>query len=130
MMRLFLRVAIPLVALALTFGQGATGATARAKKAHVGSQVNLQAVGPDGIVGRVGGKRGACRAQRHISIYRVNSESSIPSGEFYASTWTHGSGSFSIPGPVSPSEYYVVVDRKGAKGVVCSAATSNSQVWG
>jgi hypothetical protein len=129
-MRLFLKFAVAVVAAAVLLGPGAGGASARAKKARVGSQVNLQAVGPDGIAGRVAGKRGACRTQRHVNVYRVNSESSIRSGEFYASTWTRGDGSFSIPGPVDPSGYYAVVDRKSAKRVVCSAATSNSQVWG
>jgi hypothetical protein len=129
-MRLFLKLAIPAVALTMVLAMGATGAGAKAKKARVGSQVNLQAVGPDGIAGRVAGKRGPCRAQRHVSIYRVNSESSIPSGELYVSTWTRGDGSFSIPGPVYPSAYYAVVDRKAARGVVCAPATSNSQLWG
>jgi hypothetical protein len=118
--------------LGLALG-GAGDATAKKKhraKTHETTQVTVQTVGPDGITGRIDGSDKACRAQRQITVYRVNSGPSVPSGEFVASTWTHGDGSWSVPGPMFPSEFFAVVDAKSAKRVVCSAATSNFLLWG
>jgi hypothetical protein len=119
------------LALAVTLGL-ASVATAKKhrKKRQVGTQAVVQAVGPDGIHGNVSGNTKACRSQRHVKVYRVNSGPSVPSSEFVASTWTRGDGSWAIPGPMYPSEFFAVVDSKRAKRVVCSAATSNSLPWG
>jgi hypothetical protein len=119
------------LALAVTLGL-ASVATAKKhrKKRPVGTQAVVQAVGPDGIHGNVSGNTKACRSQRHVNVYRVNSGPSVPSSEFVASTWTRGDGSWAIPGPMYPSEFFAVVDSKRAKRVVCSAATSNSLPWG
>jgi hypothetical protein len=119
------------LALAVTLGL-ASVATAKKhrKKRQVGTQAVVQAVGPDGIHGNVSGNTKACRSQRHVNVYRVNSGPSVPSSEFVASTWTRGDGSWAIPGPMYPSEFFAVVDSKRAKRVVCSAATSNSLPWG
>jgi hypothetical protein len=105
--------------------------SAGAKKSRVGSRVTVQSVGPDGMRGKVAGNRRVCRAQRHITVYRVNSGPSVPSGEFVGTTWTHGDGSWELPGPLYTSQFYAVVDRKRAKSVICSAASSdNAPVWG
>ena len=107
------------------------GMAAGATKSRVGSHVTLRSVGPEGVRGQVAGKGKVCRAQRQITVYRVNSGPSVPSGEFVGTTWTHGDGSWEIPGPLYPSQFYAVVQRTRAKGVVCSAATSdNAPVWG
>src|SRR3954454_8389416 len=117
------------LAAGLLLGLGA--APASAKKSRVGSRVTLQSVGPDGVQGRVAGKSRVCRAQRHITVYRVNSGPGVPSGEFVGTAWTHGDGSWKIPGPIYPSQFYAVADRKRAGSIVCSAATSdNAPVWG
>jgi hypothetical protein len=117
------------MSLSVVSGAGAKKGHA-AKKPRVGSEAVLDSVGPDGITGRVSSAQGACRAQRHVTVYRVNTGASIPSGEFVAATWTHGDGSWSVPGPMYPSQFYAVVDSKSAKRVVCESATSNSLVWG
>jgi hypothetical protein len=125
-----------LLVVVLAVGLGAAGdAGAKTQKKgdakhRVTSQATVQAVGPDGVAGRVSGADKACRAQRHVTVYRVNSGPSVPSSEFVASTWTHGDGSWAVPGPMYPSEFFAVVDPKSHKRVVCSPATSNSLLWG
>ena len=121
--------------LALTVLGGLTvaadaGAKKTKKKSHESSQITVQSVGPDGINGQVSGSAKACRSQRHVTVWRVNSGQSVPSAEFVTSTWTRGDGSWVIPGPMYPSEFFAVVDRKSAKRVVCSSATSNALHWG
>ena len=122
------------LALAAVVGLGVVaGADAKKKsraKSHESSQVTVEAVGPNGVTGRVSGRDKACRAQRHVTVYRVNSGPSVPSSEFVASAWTRGDGSWAIPGPMFPSQFFAVVDAKSARGVVCSSATSNAPVWG
>ena len=118
------------LALAASLGLASVASAKKHKKRQVGTQAVVQSVGPDGIHGRVSGKTKACRSQRHVTVYRVNSGPSVPSSEFVASTWTRGDGSWTIPGPMYPSQFFAVVDSKSAKRVHCSAATSNSQVWG
>jgi hypothetical protein len=129
-MRSIGRICVLCLVLALAAGLGFASAAGakKAKKTRVGSQVTVQAVGPNGVEGNVSGKGKVCRAQRHVNVYRVNSGPSVPSGEFVASTWTHGDGSWEIPAPVYPSQFYAVVDKKSAKRVVCSSATSNALV--
>jgi hypothetical protein len=107
----------------------AAGADATAKKTSVSSEVALQSVGPDGAAGHVTSGR-KCRAQRQVSFYRVNTGPSVPSSEPVTSTWTRGDGSWAVPGPLYPSEFFAVVQAKTAKGVVCQSATSNSLDWG
>jgi hypothetical protein len=114
------------VALGLTLGL----ADAAAKKSRVSSEITLKSVGPDGAGGQVSSGPKACRAQRHVSFYRVNSGPSVPSSEPVASTWTHGDGSWTIPGPLYPSEFFAVVERKSARAVVCQSAVSNSLHFG
>jgi hypothetical protein len=135
-MRSIGRIVALCLALTLATGVGlAAQAGAKTKKTHRAkvhetSEVTIQAVGPDGIAGHVAGRDKACRAQRHVTVYRVNSGPSVPSGEFVASTWTRGDGSWVIPAPVFPSEFFAVVDGRSAKRVTCSAAASNSLLWG
>jgi hypothetical protein len=124
------------LALAAMVALGAVaGADAKTKKKHRAkvhetSQLMLQAVGPDGLSGRVSGSDKTCRAQRHVTVYRVNSGPSVPSSEFVGSTWTHGDGSWAIPGPMFPSQFFAVVEAKSAKRIVCSSSTSNALLWG
>jgi hypothetical protein len=133
-MRSIGRIGVVGLVLLLTACVGLSGVAAAKKKhrakARVTSQVTVQAVGPDGIAGRVSGGAGACRVQRHVTVYRVNSGPSVPSSEFVASTWSRGDGSWAIPGPMYPSEFFAVVDSRSAKRVICSPATSNSLLWG
>jgi hypothetical protein len=121
------------VVLALAFGaSGDAGAKAKQKHAkhRVTSQVALQSVGPNGITGRVSGGARACRRQRQVTVYRANSEPALPGADVVASTWTHGDGSWALPGPQVPSQYLAVVGIKRAQDIVCSSATSNPLVWG
>jgi len=121
------------VVLALAFGAaGDAGAKTKQKhpKHRVISQVTLQSVGPNGITGRVSGGQRACWRGRQVNVYRANSEPALPGGDFVASTWTHGDGSWALPGPQVPSQYLAVVGIKRAKGIVCTSATSNPLVWG
>jgi hypothetical protein len=133
-MRQAARIAAICLVLAAVVGLGVVaGADAKKKgraKSHETSRVTVDAVGPDGVTGRVSGKGKVCRAQRHVTVYRVNSGPSVPSSEFVASAWTHGDGSWEIPGPVYPSQFFAVVEAKSAKRVVCSSSTSNAPVWG
>jgi hypothetical protein len=109
----------------------ATGAGAKARtKVHPSSTATVESVGPDAVNGRVSSDERACRVQRQVSLYRVNTGSSVPSGEFVATTYTHRDGSWSVPGPLYPSEFYAVAQRKTARGAVCEPATSNSLTWG
>jgi hypothetical protein len=108
----------------------AVSAEATAKKVRRGSQISVQSVGPDGAGGRVSGSGKACRAQRQVALYRVNTGSSIPSSEFVATTWTRGDGSWAVPGPLYPSQFFAVVGAKSARRVVFGSATSNSLPWG
>jgi hypothetical protein len=128
------RIVVLFLALACVVSLGVVaGANAKKKKGRAkaqGSQVTLQTVGPDGLAGRVSAADKACRVQRQVSVYRVNSEPSVASAEFAGSTWTHGDGSWSVPGPMYPSEFFAVVDTKKAKRMVCSSASSNHLVWG
>jgi hypothetical protein len=112
------------VALALCLGGAADGA---GRKARVSSTISLDSLGPDGAWGRVSSGSKDCRSQRRVSFYRVNSGPSVPSSEPMGSTWTHGGGYWTIPGPLPPSQYYAVVVRKGAKGVACSSSDSNTR---
>jgi hypothetical protein len=128
-MRQIGKVGVLCIAVVLAVSLGVVSGAA-AKKARVGTEATLQSVGPDGIAGRVSAARGSCRAQRHVTVYRVNTGSSVPSSEFVASTWTYGDGSWSVPGPMYPSQFFAVVDSKRTKRVVCESATSNSRVWG
>jgi hypothetical protein len=132
LMRSIGRIGVLCLALALAVGLGSvSGAAAKkAKKAHVATQATVTAVGPDGVTGLVSGSHKACRAQRHVTLYRVDSVGSVPNNEFVASTWTRGDGSWAVPGPLFPSEFFAVVDSKRAKRVVCSSATSNHLAWG
>jgi hypothetical protein len=106
--------------------------TSRAKshKSHASSRVTVETVGQEGVTGRVSGSEKACRTQRQVTVYRVNSGSSVPSSEFVATAWTHGDGSWAIPGPLYPSEFFAVVSPRSAKRVICGPATSNSLLWG
>jgi hypothetical protein len=104
-------------------------ADASAKKSQVSSAITLQSVGPDGANGSVSSGRKACRTQRRVNLYRVNSGPSVPSSEPMGSTWTRGDGSWTVPGPLPTSQYFAVVERKGAAGVVCGSSDSNARYF-
>jgi hypothetical protein len=117
--------------LALVLAMSATGvADGAGGKSRVSSTVTFNSLTADGASGSVSSRRGICRAQRQVVFYRVNSEGSIQSSERVASAWTHGDGSWAIPGPIYPSEFFAVVQRKSSHGVVCRSAVSNSLHWG
>jgi hypothetical protein len=129
------RVTLLCLVLALGMILGvATDAGAKTKrKIHprsASSAVGLESVEPDAANGRVSSDERACRAGRQVTLYRVNSGASVASGEFVATTYTRGDGSWTVPGPLFPSEFYAIAERKTARGVVCEPATSNSLRWG
>jgi hypothetical protein len=126
------------VAVAVGF-IAATEASAKKKphkKQYVSSQIALQTAGVDGIGGRVSAGGKACRSQRQVALYRVNSQASVPTNEFVASTWTTGDGSWSFPGPQSPSLYFAEVSKKTVPktrkhgAVICRFAVSNGNGFG
>jgi hypothetical protein len=131
-MRSIGRIGVLGLAVAVTLGLAAdAGAKKKSRaKSHETSQVTVDAVGPDGVTGRVSGSQQACRAQRQVALYRVDSPGSVPNNEFVTSTWTNGEGSWEVPGPLFPSEFFAVVGAKKAKHFVCSSATSNHLLWG
>lgn len=118
------------LALALSLAPAAGVAAKKKAKAHPSSAISLESVGADAVTGRISSAQRACRAQRPVTLYRVNTVSSVPSGEPVARTWTLADGSWGVPGPLFPSEFYAVAERKSAKGIVCDSATSNSLHWG
>jgi hypothetical protein len=128
-MRSIGRISVLCLALALAMSVG-LAADAAAKRSRVDSRATLQSVGPDGAAGQVSSSRRVCRAQRQVFLYRVNTEGSIYSSEYVTSTWTHGDGSWTIPGPLFPSEFFAVAQPKNTKRVDCQSATSNSLHWG
>jgi len=117
------------VALIAVVSLGAAAADGAARKARVGSRITLESLSPDGAGGHVSSTRRACRAQRRVTFYRVNSGSSVPSSEQMGSTLTRKNGSWAIPGPLPPSQYHAVVQRKGAAGIVCQSSKSNARVF-
>lgn len=129
------KIAVLLLVLASVVSLGVvSGANAKkgraTKRAQLSSEVTVQSVGPDGGTGRVSAGEKACRAQRQIYLYRVDSTGSVPNSEFVAATVTHGDGSWEVPGPLYPSEFFAVVGPRKTKQVVCLSATSNHLAWG
>ena len=120
-------IAVALIAVVSLGGAAADGA---ARKARVGSKITLESVGPNGADGHVSSSRKACRAQRRVAFYRVNTGPSVPSSEPMGSTLTRGDGSWTIPGPLPTSQYFAVVRSKHVQQVVCGSDTSNSRVLG
>ncbi|MDX6607690.1 MAG: hypothetical protein QOD14_2230 [Solirubrobacterales bacterium] len=127
-MRTIGKIAALCLALVLTLGL-AVAADAAGKKSRVSSAITLQSVGPDGADGSVASGRKACRTQRRVMLYRVNSGASVPSSEPMASTWSRGDGSWTVPGPLPTSQYFAVVERKRAAGVVCGSSDSNARYF-
>ena len=117
------------VALIAVVSLGAAAADGAARKARVGSAITLESVGADGAHGRVSSTRKACRVQRTVAFYRVNSGSSVPSSEPMGSTRTRGDGSWTIDGPLPTSQYHAVVKKKSAAGVVCRSDDSNTKYF-
>jgi hypothetical protein len=124
------------LALAVGLGLASAAGAKKTKKAHFGSQLTLQVAGVDGFSGQVSAKAKVCRAQRQVAVYRVNSGPSVTSYEFVTSTWTHGDGSWTLPGPQYPGQYMAQVDTKTvpktthARAVICRSAYSNGATFG
>jgi len=113
--------------LATLVVSGMTGEATAARK-KVGSTASLESVSADGVSGKVDSPQGACRAQRTVTVYMVNSASpptSVPSG----TTVTAGDGTWSIDEWAYPGQYYAVVAAKKSRHFVCQTATSNSVAW-
>jgi hypothetical protein len=124
------KVSLLCLVLVLAASIGLTAAAAakdrgKQRKAHLSSGVVVNTVGVDGASGQVTSAGRACHIQRHVTLYRVNSESSVSSGEPVASTWTGAEGTWSVPGPLYSSDFFAVVDRTRARGAICESATSN-----
>ena len=116
--------------MSLGFTAGAAANERNHQKRHQSSAIALLSVGPDAVTGHVSSDEKPCRVQRQVTISRPNTESSVPSGELVARTWTRGDGSWAVPGPLFPSEFFAVAEQKSAKGIVCDPVTSNTLVWG
>jgi hypothetical protein len=117
--------------LALVLAMSLSGlADGAGGKSRVRSTVRFDSLTADGAGGSVSSHRGVCRTQRQVLLYRVNSGPSVPSSERVAYTRTRADGSWAIPGPIYPSEFFAVVQRKSSDGVVCRSAVSNSLHWG
>ena len=124
------------LAFALSAGFATTAASKKAKrkKVHVASQITFVAGGPEGISGRVKAKGKACRAQRRVAIFLVNSGPSVPSSDFFTTAFTGGDGSWRLPAPQAPGTFLAQVQKKKVKKkgrtVICRAAsTSEPLVW-
>jgi hypothetical protein len=106
---------------------GMTGDASAARK-QVGSSATLESVSADGVSGRVDSPQGACRAQRAVTVYMVNT-SSPGSAVPFGSTFTSGDGAWSIDEWAYPGRYYAVVAPRKTRHFVCQSATSNSVTW-
>jgi hypothetical protein len=124
------------LALAVVFTLGvASGADAKKKHKHppktVGTQITLEAVGPDGAEGHVSSPRADCIAGRTVTLYMVGTESSLRTADPVVTTQTRGDGSWSAAHyaghTLYPGEYYAVVQSKRLPRLICAEATSNDE---
>lgn len=134
-MRTITKITAACLALVIAAGLGLAvdaGAKKKGKKKHVATHIALQTVGADGITGRVKAKVKACRSQRVVTLYRVNSGPSVPSSDPVTTTYTRGKGTWSLPSPQSPGQYFAQVKKKTlpkkkkkGRAVICKGASSN-----
>jgi hypothetical protein len=126
------------LALAVVFALGAASGAA-AKKKHkrppklVGTQITLDAVGPDGAIGHVSSRRAECVSDRVVTLYMEGTESSVRTSDAVANTKTHGDGSWTAAQyaghTLYTGEYYAVVSQQRVGRVICDDATSNEKSW-
>ena len=139
-MRSIRKITVACLAIAIAAGLGiaADAGAKKTKKRRVASHIAVQFVGPDGFKGRVKSKEKACRSQRLVTLYRVNSGPSVPSSDVVTTTYTRSKGNWTLPSPQSPGQYFAQVKkktvkkktRKGRKAVICRGASSNVATWG
>jgi hypothetical protein len=119
-------IALSLV-LAILALAGMSGAADAARK-KISSTASLESLGADGVSGKVGSRQAACRAQRSVTVYMLNSTSPSTAVPF-GTAFTSGDGAWSIDEWAYPGQYYAVVEPKKTRHFVCHTATSNSKVW-
>jgi hypothetical protein len=119
-------IALSLVLATLVLSGMAGEADAARKK--VGSTASLESLSADGVSGKVASRRAACRAERTVTVYMLNSTSPSTAVPF-GTTFTSGDGAWSIDEWAYPGEYYAVVEPKKTRHFVCRTATSNSKAW-
>jgi hypothetical protein len=120
--------AIGFCLLIATLALSAMAGEAGAARKKVNSSATLESVSADGVSGTVGSSQGACRSQRTVTVYMLNTSSpgtAVP----YGTTFTSGDGSWSLDGWAYPGQYYAVVEAKKVRHFVCQTATSNSKAW-
>jgi hypothetical protein len=101
---------------------------ASASRKKVGSAANLESVSADSVSGTVDSAQGACRAQRTVTVYMVNT-SSPPTAVPFGTTFTSGDGTWRLDDWAYPGQYYAVIAPRKTRHFVCQAATSNSETW-
>jgi hypothetical protein len=126
------------LALAVVFALGlASGADAKKKHKRpaklVGTQITLDAVGPDGAVGHVFSRRPECVSDRVVTLYMEGTESSLRTSDAVANAKTNSDGSWTAAQyaghTLYTGEYYAVVQSTRVGRVVCDDATSNEKSW-
>jgi hypothetical protein len=125
MSRIRLRALCVVLASVLLFGMAGEASAARKT---VGSTANLESVSADSVSGEVDSAQGACRAQRTVTVYMVNS-SSPPTAVPFGTTFTSGDGTWRLDDWAYPGQYYAVIAPRKTRHFVCRAATSNSVTW-
>jgi hypothetical protein len=130
-MREIRKIALSFLVVAATIALSAGDANAAHKRAHkqAGSSISLDSLSADGFSGRVSSAKQACLDQREVTIYMVNTSSSVPSSVPFGTAVTRSDGSWSLGGWAYPGEYYATVASKKAKRLVCDGATSNNRTW-
>ena len=126
------------LALAVVFALGvASGADAKKKHKRpaklVGTEIVLDAVGPDGAEGHVSSRRPECVSDRVVTLYMEGTESSLRTSDAVANAKTHGDGSWTAAQyaghTLYTGEYYAVVNQQRSGRVICAEATSNEKSW-
>jgi hypothetical protein len=121
-------------AIAATLALAIAPASAHKHKAHkarkaVDSAMTLDSVSADGFSGRLSTAERACRDQRQVTVYMVNSSGSVPSSVPFGTAVTRSDGSWSLGGWAYPGEYYAVAAQSKTKRLLCESAMSNSKSW-
>jgi hypothetical protein len=127
------------LALAVVFGLGvASGADAKKKHKRppklVGTEISLDAVGPDGAQGHVSSHRPECVSDRVVTLYMEGTESTFRTSDPVVTTKTNADGSWTASQQIAghtlyTGEYYAVVQGKRVSRLICDDATSNERSW-
>jgi hypothetical protein len=119
------------LAIGATLALSVAPASAHKHKARkaVGSTMSLDSVNADGFSGHLTTSAPACRGQRQVTVYMVNSSGSVPSSVPFGTAVTRSDGSLGLGGWAYPGEYYAVAAQSKTKRALCGSATSDSKSW-